>query len=74
MLQQAAKHHNKIQFFGYEVANIVLVAQQLLTSDDLSYGINAETAGALFFYWVQGSFGFLILKHGRISFFMAASP
>ncbi|MEM7335608.1 MAG: hypothetical protein AAF490_26255 [Chloroflexota bacterium] len=54
MIQQVAKHHNKIQFFGYEVANLILVAQQLLTADGLSYGINAETAGALFFLLGSG--------------------
>ena len=47
MLQYFAKHHNKIQFFGYEVANLVLVAQQLWFSDGPGYGLNAETLAAL---------------------------
>lgn len=62
MIQQVAKHHNKIQFFGYEVANMVLVAQQLLTSEGLSYGINAETAGALFFLLGSGLIWFFDYK------------
>lgn len=48
MLQQFAKHHNKIQFFGYEVANMVLVVQQLARSES-GYGLNAETLAALAF-------------------------
>lgn len=47
MLQFFAKHHNKIQFFGYEVANLVLVAQQLWLTDGSGYGLNAETLAAL---------------------------
>jgi hypothetical protein len=47
MLQHFAKHHNKIQFFGYEVANLVLVAQQLWRSDGSPYGLNPETLAAL---------------------------
>lgn len=49
MLQQFAKHHNKIQFFGYEVANIVLVVHQLWRADEAGYGLNAETLTALVF-------------------------
>ncbi|MCB0212754.1 MAG: hypothetical protein KDJ52_25655, partial [Anaerolineae bacterium] len=47
MLRFFAKHHNKIQFFGYEVANLVLVAHQLWFSDGPGYGLNAETMAAL---------------------------
>ncbi|MCB0061297.1 MAG: hypothetical protein KDE19_04260 [Caldilineaceae bacterium] len=47
MIQQFAKHHNKIQFFGYEVANLVLVAQQLWLAEGHGYGLNAETLAAL---------------------------
>ena len=47
MIQHFAKHHNKIQFFGYEVANLVLVAQQLWLADGPGYGLNAETLAAL---------------------------
>lgn len=47
MIQQFAKHHNKIQFFGYEVANLVLVAQQLWSAEGPGYGLNAETMAAL---------------------------
>jgi len=47
MLHYFAKHHNKIQFFGYEVANLVLVAQQLWLADRPGYGLNAETLAAL---------------------------
>ncbi|MCB0125713.1 MAG: hypothetical protein KDE58_25840, partial [Caldilineaceae bacterium] len=42
-----AKHHNKIQFFGYEVANLILVAQQLWVANESGYGLNAETLAAL---------------------------
>lgn len=47
MIQYFAKQHNKIQFFGYEVANLVLVAQQLWLADGPGYGLNAETLAAL---------------------------
>lgn len=47
MIQYFARHHNKIQFFGYEVANLVLVAQQLWFADGPGYGVNAETLAAL---------------------------
>lgn len=47
MLQFFAKHHNKIQFFGYEVANLILVARQLWLSDKPGYGLNTETLAAL---------------------------
>ncbi len=47
MLHQFVKYHNKIQFFGYEVANLVLVAQQLWLADGPGYGLNAETLAAL---------------------------
>jgi hypothetical protein len=47
MLHYFAKHHNKIQFFGYEVANLVLVAQQLWLANRPGYGLNAETLAAL---------------------------
>ncbi|MCB0035465.1 MAG: hypothetical protein KDE51_15640 [Anaerolineales bacterium] len=47
MFRQFAQHHNKIQFFGYEVANLILVAQQLWFSDGPGYGFNAETFAAL---------------------------
>ncbi len=47
MIQHFAKHHNKIQFFGYEVANLVLVAQQLWLANEPGYGLNAETLAAL---------------------------
>ena len=49
MLKQFARHHNKIQFFGYEVANVVLVLQQMLQSSTTGYGVNVETGAALFF-------------------------
>lgn len=47
ILQYFAKHHNKIQFFGYEVANLVLVAQQLWLAEGPGYGLNTETLAAL---------------------------
>ncbi|MBV7339845.1 hypothetical protein KFU94_68870 [Chloroflexi bacterium TSY] len=47
MIQQFAKHHNKIQFFGYEIANLVLVGQQLWLTHDTGYGFNTETMAAL---------------------------
>lgn len=47
MFRFFAKHHNKIQFFGYEVANVALVAQQLRRVDGSGYGLNAETMAAL---------------------------
>ncbi|MEZ4678415.1 MAG: hypothetical protein R2932_29780 [Caldilineaceae bacterium] len=47
MIQHFAKHHNKIQFFGYEVANLVLVAQQLWLTRSSGYGFNTETMAAL---------------------------
>ncbi|MEZ4735562.1 MAG: hypothetical protein R3E79_51375 [Caldilineaceae bacterium] len=47
MIQHFAKHHNKIQFFGYEVANLVLVAQQLWLTRGTGYGLNLETMAAL---------------------------
>lgn len=47
MIQQFAKHHNKIQFFGYEVANLLLVAQNLWIAQGAGYGLNAETFSAL---------------------------
>lgn len=42
-----AKHHNRIQFFGYEIANIVLVLSELLRSGMTSYGFTHETYAAL---------------------------
>ena len=42
-----ANHHNKIQFFGYEVANLLLVAQQLWLTRGTGYGLNLETMAAL---------------------------
>lgn len=47
MLRFFANHHNKIQFFGYEVANVILVAHQLQRPDGAGYGLNAETLAAL---------------------------
>ncbi|MDH3600028.1 MAG: hypothetical protein OEU26_10370, partial [Candidatus Tectomicrobia bacterium] len=47
MIRQFAKHHNKIQFFGYEVANVVLVVQQALQRGTTGYGLNYETFSAL---------------------------
>ncbi|MEZ4867003.1 MAG: hypothetical protein R3C14_37115 [Caldilineaceae bacterium] len=47
MIQLFLKHHNKIQFFGYEVANLLLVAQQLWLTRSTGYGLNAETMAAL---------------------------
>lgn len=47
MFRFFARYHNKIQFFGYEVANIILVAQQLGRADGAGYGLNAETLAAL---------------------------
>lgn len=47
MMHYFAKHHNKIQFFGYEVANLLLVAQQLWLTRGTGYGLNLETMAAL---------------------------
>ncbi|MEM7028025.1 MAG: hypothetical protein AAF629_00430 [Chloroflexota bacterium] len=44
-----AKHHNQLQFFGYEVANIILVIQGLARSGTMGFGFNLETMTALFF-------------------------
>ena len=49
MVRQFAQHHNKIQFFGYEVANLVLVFQYMLQSGTTGYGFNWETCAALAF-------------------------
>lgn len=46
-MQFFAKHHNKIQLFGYEVANLLLVAQQLWLTRGTGYGLNLETMAAL---------------------------
>lgn len=42
-----AVHHNRIQFFGYEVANVVLVIQQTLNAGTTPYGLTFETYAAL---------------------------
>jgi hypothetical protein len=47
MMKFFATYHNKIQFFGYEIANVILVAQQLWRADGSGYGLNAETLAAL---------------------------
>ena len=47
MMQYFANHHNKIQFFGYEIANLLLVAQQLWLTRGTGYGHNLETMAAL---------------------------
>jgi hypothetical protein len=47
MIRFFAKYHNKIQLFGYEVANLVLVAQQLGRADGAGHALNAETLAAL---------------------------
>ncbi|MEZ4681468.1 MAG: hypothetical protein R2932_45375 [Caldilineaceae bacterium] len=47
MMQHFANHHNKIQFFGYEVANLLLVAQQLWLTRGTGYGLNLGTMAAL---------------------------
>ncbi|MEZ4734659.1 MAG: hypothetical protein R3E79_46805 [Caldilineaceae bacterium] len=47
MMHYFANHHNKIQFFGYEVANLLLVAQQLWLTRGTGYGLNLETMAAL---------------------------
>lgn len=47
MLRFFANYHNKIQLFGYEVANVILVVQQLQRADGAGYGLNAETLAAL---------------------------
>lgn len=47
MIQHFANHHNKIQLFGYEIANLLLVAQQLWLTRGSGYGLNLETMAAL---------------------------
>ncbi|MGI9292682.1 MAG: hypothetical protein ACR2PS_01760, partial [Pseudomonadales bacterium] len=44
-----ANHHNKIQFFGYEVANVVLVIHEMLQKGTTHYGLTYETYAALSF-------------------------
>ena len=44
-----AKYHNQCQFFGYEVANILLVVHETTKSGMTGYGFNLETYTALFF-------------------------
>lgn len=47
MIRIFAKHHNKIQLFGYEVANLVLILQQFYSSGGSIYGFNLETWAGL---------------------------
>jgi hypothetical protein len=54
------RRHNTIQFFGYEVANIVLAVSQTWRAGQAGYGLNAETCAALFF--LLGSY--LIYRFG----------
>lgn len=42
-------HHNRLQFVGYEVANIILVVHETYRSGITAYGFNLETYAALFF-------------------------
>lgn len=43
----AAGHHNRIQFFGYEVANVVLVVHETVDNRTTPYGLTFETCAAL---------------------------
>lgn len=49
MIRFFATHHNKIQFFGYEVANIVWLLHNAYQQETTGYGLNFETCTALFF-------------------------
>ncbi|MEZ4707271.1 MAG: hypothetical protein R3A44_08700 [Caldilineaceae bacterium] len=49
MLHFFARHHNKIQFFGYEVANVIWVLDHATRTGQTGYGANVETAAALAF-------------------------
>lgn len=49
MLKLYAQHHNKIQFFGYEVANIVWVLHHAWREGTTGYGLNVETCAAAAF-------------------------
>ena len=54
MLKFFATHHNKIQFFGYEVANLLWVYHHVSRSGTPGYGLNAETCAALCFLTGSG--------------------
>lgn len=49
-----ARHHNKIQFFGYEAANVIWVLHHATQTGQASYGANVETAVALAFLLGSG--------------------
>lgn len=49
MLKLYAQHHNKLQFFGYEVANIVWVLHHAWQEGATGYGLNVETCAAVAF-------------------------
>lgn len=54
MLDFFARHHNKIQFFGYEVANVIWVLHHATHTGQAGYGANVETAAALAFLLGSG--------------------
>lgn len=45
----SVSHHNKMQFFGYEAANVVLVANEYAINRTTPFGITHEMAAALAF-------------------------
>ena len=49
MLTFYARHHNRIQFFGFEVANIIWILHQALSGGSTGHGLNVESCAALFF-------------------------
>ena len=49
MIKMFSNHHNKIQFFGYEVANVIWILYQTSGTGQSDYGFNGETYTALAF-------------------------
>jgi len=48
LVNVSVSHHNKIQFFGYEVANVMLVANEYMINQTTYFGVTTEMAAALF--------------------------
>ena len=54
MIKFITRYHNKIQLFGYEIANLLLLFQGLKTSHTFGYSFNYETLTAVSFLIASG--------------------
>lgn len=47
LLARLLTHNSKLQFFGYNVGNLILAAHQMAVSGTTHYGVNLETSAAI---------------------------